>query len=256
MYVALLALLVTAQAQEPGFYHPDDVAAASEVFSRSAATTAARFDGVQRKLDHAGSVVSTLDVGVSLCSDRASPDFQAYAAHLRRTVNGQYLQIQRFVDVLTEDFETTFDASLQRAIVSLEPTFGAETCKAPRIIGMSVSSTCRGVNLNARLGASMDRDPVLQKEVQDILRVPWPELSFQGAPQQVLPITGSARYVDLAALVDVFLSSRVKQAQRNLQEALAPLEADMEESEDPRVREAATARAAAGRCRPRCLPKG
>jgi len=243
MVLAPLLLCLPAWALEPGFYNADDVAVISEVFARSSATAALRFDEVQRRLADAGTVLALLDVDVALCGAHAPESYRSYAGDLRKRTNGQFLQAQAFVDVLTRDFQTTFEAALQRAVADMGGAYEIQVCKAPRIVGMPGSGSCRGTDLNPAIGGKMDKDPLLKKNVDEILAIPWPELSFQGAAQPVIPVTGQDRYVDLDALASAFLSSSVTRARENLKKNLEPLEADMEESEDPATKARATEQA-------------
>lgn len=245
MMLAPLLVVATALSSEPAWYHPDDVAVASEVFARSASETAARFDAIQRRLEDAGNVLTRLDVNVSICGTRATPEFRDWAIQLRKQVTGQYLRLQAYVDVLTADYESTFEAALERATAALSSTYNLKVCKAPRIMGPPGTGSCQGKSLNAELGARLDRDAVLQKEVQEILSIPWPELTLEARPQAVLPVTGTARYIDMDALVGTFLGTEVDGARDALQRDLEPLEADMKESDDPAVRARTTEQARA-----------
>lgn len=240
----VLALVVpTALGAEPGWYHPDDVAAASELFTRAASASSARFDDAQRRLEAASTDLRNLDLDVSLCGSAASPEFRAWATDLRKQTTGRYLQVQAFVDVLTGDFEKTFGEALQRAVQGSAAQYEAVECRAPRVAGMPGAGTCKGTNLNPILAAAMDRDAVLQANVQEILSIPWPAFSIQGQAQPVIPVTGTDRFVYLDVMREAFLADRVRSLQAGLKADLEPLEADMEEGESPEKRTAATEQA-------------
>ncbi len=217
---------------EPGSYHPDYVAPHSQLFARAGGETASRFDQVQVELDAASSALSQLDRDVALCGARADKSLKSYAAGLRKETAHSFHVLQAFVDVLTQDFEQTFGAALERALPAVEAEYEVSECKAQGVYALMGRNNCAGKDLNPLLAQRMDADEALKAAVEEILTVPWPQLELTGQPQAAIPITGQERVLRMAPLVEALYAQQVKAVQSRLEEAMEGVEAVMEESDD------------------------
>jgi len=228
MYALLLGLglgLEAHAAPAPGHYHPDQVAQKSAVFHQAAVALGPRFDEVQGALARLGRALEGLDLGVATLGPDAPPELLDYAASTRRTATGQYMQVQRHVDLLQDDTARTFESALARAVEGIGSEYLLEECGVSGVAAMmGRGGDCKGADLNPRLAKALDADPKLKAAVNEIAEVPWPEVAVEGAPQAVVAVTGTARWVAVHALVEAFADPSLDRHTEDLEDALAPLE--------------------------------
>lgn len=222
--LALLAVVPGLLAADPAYYHPDDVAAASDLFIRASSRTAGAFEQRQQALAEASDALGRLDRNAALCGSRAPDELKAHVEAVRREATGQFLKIQAFVDVLTEDFQETFGEALQRAIQDLEGDWTLTQCRTSGVQAMMGKGGCEGENLNPVLARALDVDPGLQAEVAEILEVPWPDFELQPESRPPIPVTGSEHHAHLGPLADAFLQDRIEAVDAWYAEASSALE--------------------------------
>ncbi len=239
---ATVLLASAAMAGEPGYYHSDFVGPHSQVFVDASAQVASNFDELQGQMAAVSPHLVELDLNAALCGKRASDDFESYAAELRVESNGQTARVQAFVDLLVDDFESTFMAAMERCLPAAIEGYDAVECKAEGIHALLGRNSCLGTELNPIIGAAMDQDAELQAAVDEILELSWPTFSVQGRAQPVVPITGIGSYIVLDELVRVLAAAPVGGIQARFQSALEEVEADLEEGETPGIRQQALVR--------------
>ena len=239
------ALLLCAQAlaAPPAHYHADAVGPHSTLFTQSSALMSARFEAVQAEMARISPGLVALDLDAALVSRRAPPAYLAYAAELRREGAGQRQRVQVFVDTLVGDFEDSFQAALQRALPSATQGYDAVQCKTAGVAALMGRTLCKGEDLNPALGRALDQDPLPQQAVQEIESLSWPSFAVEGRDQPVLPLTGVGSYLRLDALAMALVGPAVAGAQARLDEALEPVQAEIEEGDDEAARRAALERA-------------
>lgn len=218
-------------------YDPDQVAAGSELFVELAGLMAPWYENLQNQMTRTSLALEGLDAATSLAGAQAEPALGEYALGLRRQAAHQYLQVQRFADVLAEDTEQTFGAALERSLTALGVQ--AEPCQASSGVSMgpmrgmgSGGTDCPGDDVSRELSAQMDQDPALRAAVGEIKGLDWPGFVVEGTPQPVIPLTGSARYVALDAAARALIQDRLDDLERALEDQLAPLESSLTEGAD------------------------
>lgn len=197
--------VLAAQAATPAYYHPDDVSKKSAAFSAVADSMGPAFEERDGKARAAGAAVASLELGVALLGDAAPASLVKWTESTRRTVNGQFLRLQKHVDLLQEDYSRVFMAALDRAKPAVLVGYDAKECAASGIIAMMGRTTCEGQDLNAGFAAIIDRDAVLAKDLADIAGVEWPSVDAPSAPQEAVALTGTARWVDGGALAQAVI---------------------------------------------------
>ncbi len=233
--VLLLAGPLVAAAN--GFYHPDDVATASALFGRAAEASTRAFDAAQADLDRASDALVALDRNAALLGGHAPAGFEAYAVALRREGAAGRASVQSFVDGLVTGFEAAFRAALDRALPVVAGGRPTVECHAgrggppggPVIPGRT---RCPGIDLNAGLARAMDADPILRAEVDRLLAAPWPGFALEGAVQPVVPLTGSAAWIRMDAVVEALVARDMAAIEAADRTAREPLEADIAEGDD------------------------
>jgi hypothetical protein len=238
-----LLLLCSAQAEEPGFYHPDFVGPHSSLFQQASAHVAQRFEAVQAEMARVSPDLVSLDEGSVICAQRAGDDFASYAAELRLDSSGQAARVQAFVDTLVDDFELTFGGAMERVLADATAGYQVELCKAEGIHALMGRSQCEGTDLAPLIGGAMDGDQELREDVEEIMSLTWPEFHVEGRSQPVIPISGNGAYVQLDRLLAAFARADIASIQARHAEALEAVEADLEEGETQAVREAALQKA-------------
>jgi len=231
---ALLALaLGAAFAAEPAHYHPNDVAKASKVFGGVAEAMAPAFDDRQGRIAALGDDLAELELGVALLGPLAPADLTAWSEKTRRKVVGETLRLQKHVDLLQEDYARVFGAAVTRALPTVGKGYDLKECGATGVLAMMGKKNCPGVDLNGTLAAALDKDAALAKELADIATVEWPTFTAPTAPQPVVALTGTTRWVSGGAVAEALIAGRVKARQDALESQLdrlmpdEPTEADV-----------------------------
>ncbi len=219
-------------AGEPAYYHPDDVASRSSLFARAAREESTRFDLVQRKLELAGSHLDELDRNAALAGMIADPAFLDYAGQTRKEITGAFLRLQAFVDVMTDDFSTTFGSALERALPQATAGYDVVVCKESGFTSLMDREPCPGEDLNRLLAQALDQDQDLAAQVDEILSVPWPELDLKSSPLQPIAITGTEQTVRMSSLAEILLGDSMDVLFNSYQQGIAALEEDLD-SQDP-----------------------
>ncbi|MEC8423481.1 MAG: hypothetical protein VX000_06865, partial [Myxococcota bacterium] len=171
--------------------------------------------------------------------------FDEWATAQRKTVTGQYLRVQRHVDLVQDDFGGVFSGALQRALES-DGALLEECSKGSGVQALMrrQAADCPGDDRSGTLAAALDADKTLQTSVAEILAIPFPELGIEGRAWAPATITGTARWVSADALARRFASSALDRQTESLANRLAPLEARIAGGDAAAVEEAAVARAA------------
>jgi hypothetical protein len=244
MTTALPLLLAGAALAQPvGHFHPDDVAARSKVFVGAAEKMGPAFEGAQQELGALGRGLQELEIGAAVLGARVPGGFADWSTAQRRTVTGQFLQVQRHVDLVQEDFGGVFGTALSRA---LDAEGGAlkECTKGTGVQALMrrPGAGCPGEDRNGALARALDADTSLQGDVTEILDIPFPALGVDERAWAPVPLTGAARWVSAAGLANRFAGAALEREAAALEVQLAPLEARIAAGDATAVAEAAKAR--------------
>jgi hypothetical protein len=242
--VLLSFLLSPALAGQPGYYHPDDIAAASARFAEAAEAMGPAFERAQTTLGSLGRDLEELERNTALLGDDAGEALESWYTGTQRSVTGQYLQIQRHVDLLQDDYANVFTVAVEQAIARVGA--GRELAECTKSGGVSSmlrrstagSATCKGEDVNAAIAAAIDADTALSAAVREINAVPWPALSVTPAAQPVHPVTGTVRYVSLSPLARRYVDDRADARLEAFEDALSPLEDAISEGDQAAIDEA------------------
>ena len=205
-----------------GHYHPDDIAAASEVFAGASDSVGPRYAAAEQKLRKVGAGLAYLELGALTMGSRSPEGLQAWKDDVRRQATGEFLRLQRHVDLMTEDYSNEFGAAMNRVLT--KQGAGLVECGASGIAAMVGRKDCPGEDANARIAAAIDQDPSLKKAVASIDSVPWPEVSEPSRTWPVSPLTGTASWVQAGALMKKLFPERLQQHQDALDRKLVDLE--------------------------------
>ena len=228
----LLALLGFSLAAAPGYYLPADVAAASKLFNDTSTKMAPRFETAQDQVSKVSGALGDLDVGVSMLGTKAPAGMPEWAATTRRTLTGQYLRLARLLSKMQDDYSGVFSSAMERVLPTATAGYAAKECGNTGVMAQFHHNSCEGENLNPRLAAAMDQDAELQKALAEIQAVEWPTIDIAPQSWAVVPLTGAARYVQLAPLAHALFQAHLDARQAQLEEAAAPLE-DALAAKDP-----------------------
>lgn len=223
---ALAALVPVAAAADPGFYHPDDIAKESQVFVAVADRTGPAFEQRQQTVNRASDAMAALEIGTLLLGDDAPAPVRAWTEDTRRQVTGQVLRLQRHVDLLQEDYAKVFLDALGRAKTTVGKGYDLKECASRSMLAMRNQASCVGANLNIPLAKAMDADPLLKSELDAIAAVEWPSVTLPTAPMPVVELSGTARWVEGAALARMAISPRLDAKAGALERTLDPILAD------------------------------
>lgn len=219
-----IAAAVAGPAAPPAYYHPDDIAAKSTSFAAASQVVGPKFDAGQKEVERLGKSVDRLELGAALLGATAPPELGAWASTARRQLSGQYLRLQKHVGLIQDDFSTVFGAALERALPVVTAGTSARVCASSKVASMMGTSDCTGQSLNAALAAALDKDAALARDLKDIEAVEWPTVRLDAAPQAVVAVTGTARWVSVWAVAEKFEAARLLEHENALQAALEGLD--------------------------------
>jgi len=245
----LLLLLGSAAAAAPtAYYHPDNVAEKSTLFADSAKRSGDAFDKAQQSVGRLGAALEDLEIGVALLGKDAPAELRTWAEATQKAGMGQFLVMQHFVDAIQDDYSGAFEAALKRALPTVTGGKGVAVCKpsGPRMGpgGGGASRTCEGEDLNAALAKAIDADAALKAGLDEIMSRAWPSVSVQPAPQPVVALTGTTRWISAATLTEAFLQDRVTARREALDDAQAGLEERIDAQDAEAIAEAGRLKAA------------
>ena len=239
----LLLSSPAALAQEvKGHYHPDDIAAASEVFASAAQSVGPRYAAAEHKLQKVGAGLAYLELGALTMGSRVPEGLGAWRDEVRRQATGEFIRLQRHVDLMGEDYSTEFGAAMERVLS--KQGAGLVECGASGIAAMVGRKDCPGEDANARIAAAIDQDADLKKAVASIDAVPWPEVSEPSRTWPAAPLTGTASWVQAGALMKTLFPERLQHHQDNLDRELVDLEDAIAAGDDSALKTAQQHRAA------------
>lgn len=241
----MLLLVLAAFAAEPAYWSADGVAGNSTWFGKAQSRDAKAYELATSGLERSKKAVSSLELGVSLTGNPA--DLNGFTDTARRELAAQFLRLQRHADLLGSDYEKVFGDAVQRALPTVGKGYDLKECGPPSGIAAMLKNTsagCKGADLNVPLAHAIDADPALQKAVADILTVEWPTIQLTTKVAAVIPLTGSARTVEAAAVAKLLRREQLDAAQDDYDVAVEQLAEELD-STDPTVKQAAIAKAEA-----------
>lgn len=222
----MIALIAAALAAEPAYYHPDDVAKASTLFGKVAESIGPAFEERQGRISSYGDALAQLELGVALLGTSAPAELSAWSTGTRRKIVGETLRLQKHVDLLQEDYARVFGDALNRALPGASKGYEVTECGATGVYAMMGKTQCKGTNLNPKLGAALDADVALQKELASIAGVEWPAFTAPSQAAPVVALTGTARWINGGAVAQELLGETIKARQATLESAIDALASD------------------------------
>jgi hypothetical protein len=225
-------LMTAAFAGTPAYYHPDDIAARSARFKEVAEVIQPKFERGQDVVARLSGALADLEIAVGLLGTDAPEGLTSWSQLTRRQVTGQYLRLNKHAELVQEDFSKVFLDALGRALPRVGAGKDLVECQAKGVEAMMHHTSCVGEDLNGPLAAAIDSDGQLGRELASILSIDWPTIAVDPQPQVVVPLTGTTRWVDLAALGHTFLQARLDARKDVFEHDLAPFE-DALDAKDP-----------------------
>lgn len=227
----MLIALVTSLALAGGYYHPDDIAMASQVYARAATEAGGSFEAATSRSEAMARALEDYELALDLLGDVAPAAERTRHQELLTRYNREHAKLEAFAGVMMEDFDAELTGAMERAIQSTAPD--AVECAAMIPQGkpipgirqrMIANPDCKGDDLNAAIAAAMDADPELNEAIDEILALEWPAITMDEEPQgQASP----------HAHVDTFLrplvQDELKRIDRADEDARIPMEAAIEE---------------------------
>lgn len=247
LLLSLTLLALPADAGEPGHFHPDKVAKESTLFVTAAEQLGPAFDTAQADLTRLSVALEQLDGALLLLGDRVPDGLRAWADDTRKQITGQYLQLQRHIDLVQEDYSVHFGDAVQRAVEAESAAFDLTECGATGINALlrrGAPAACAGEDRNAPLAARIDADPELQSFLEEMAEVPWPSIAVTARTWTAVAVTGTEQWLEAEALTGKLANTALARHNGALEEALDPLYEGLEGGDADAVTQGAAARAA------------
>lgn len=197
-----LALASTAASAAPGYYAPQDVAAASEQFRRAQANAGSTFEALQSRSDALAAALVQYETALDLLGEEAPADQRTRQRELQHRFQREQAVVAEFANHQADVFTATFEAALGRALAGrglVECHVEAPSLRLGPGFARATPTTCDGDDQNAAVAARMDADPQLARALDGLLQTAWPAFSIAPAPQPA--VGGDSASVDLLALM-------------------------------------------------------
>ena len=228
-------LIWFASALAAGFYHPNDVAAASETFGSAQSELLGPLETRQKTARALSNALRSYREGLDALG-AAPADQVSRLEALEADYHRQFDGLQTFADQLVGDFDAAFTDALGRALAAHPGAMEcvAEVAVGPRVPGMGgrtqKNPECQGDDLNAAVAAAIDADAELKAALPGIVGRPWPSL---GVTPQPLPTIGDgSRYVHLQELLTKGAGAAMRAIDRDDDDARMAIEAELEDGAD------------------------
>jgi hypothetical protein len=243
----MLALLLTsafADELPPAHYHPDKIAAKSEIFAEFSRSLSPRFDTLQADLSRWSQPVEDLERAVLLMGDRAPEALQDYAEEQRRTLVHQYLTAQAHVTTVEDDSAATFGDAMGAALDQFVSDYALYECGESMSLvnlagpGGRAKARCEGESLNEAIAAALDGDAALRAAVDEMIGLEWPQVALTPAEQAAVPLTGGDGYIQLAQLAEALDGQTLSSMAANLEDKLSPVESRIAAGDEAALTEA------------------
>ncbi len=231
-----LLLALTASALAGGFYHPDDVAAASQRFAEAQTQLSGPLEERQGAARTLSAALRQYREGLDLLGDRAPAEQIRRLQEMETDYLRQFNALQVFADDLIMDFDGAFTSALERALAA-HPD--ATECQAriavgPRVPGMAGRTqdnpACEGPNLNEAIGKAIDADAELATALPGIVGRSWPNLGLE--PQAVDAVGNGQRYVSVRNLMVAGAADALRAIDRADDDARVAIDAALEDGAD------------------------
>ncbi len=185
--LTLLLSLSLSHAAPAGHYHPNEIAASSQLFGRAADVAGTIYQDREEQAQALAASLRAFEEALDLLGDRAPADQRARYAELEQLYHREHAVLSRFATEQADAFDAAFSGAMERALTGHD----AQECQdampsglrtAPRFGGRAQAEPCIGPSLNAEIAAEMDDDPVLQAELESMFQATWPEWSLTAEP--------------------------------------------------------------------------
>ncbi len=203
-------------ADPPAFYHPDDVARASQQFASLSANMTPQFEAREGEVSRASGGLARMEIAVGLLGAEAPTTLTRWYEDARRDLTGQSLAVQRHADRTAEASSAAFGAALERALPIAGAGYSVRDCGASGVAAMMGRTTCGGENLNAKLAAAIDADATLAKAIAPLAKETWPAIALPDTPLSAAPLQAgratSTRWIDGARIAEALVGGRLDAA--------------------------------------------
>lgn len=234
MWSGLVAIALGAPV---GYWHPDDLAPLSKTFAGSSDQLSSAFEARQRAVEQLSAALRQYRVGLDLLGDRAPQAERDRLDTLEREYQRQHATLQAFADALIGDYDTAFQAAVDRALAKLGE---ATECEAEVLEGRPIpgippktkpNPACSGRNLNPEVALAVDADATLRAAVDAILGRPWPEAALPREAQA--PVGGGERWLSVHDLFMAGAADALRAIDQRDDDARTGIEARIEEGASP-----------------------
>ncbi len=248
MFLLLSILSSTSIASETGFCHPADIAAKSTAYQHAADETSAAFEGANREAETMASALNSYSEGLDLLGIAQDATEREGLQQLTQNYNRERAVLNKFTNLLLDDFDVTFYEAMERAIFALPQDVvecEATVSSGPVLPGIPVRTVpnpeCKGPDLNQTIASAMDADKTLNAAISEISQLPWPAIS---RPDSVATSTPEAtHYLQVSGVMRALAASALIAIDQQDEMARLPILAALEQGASTEQRKTMVAQA-------------
>lgn len=230
-------LLFVSSAAAGGFFHPNDLAAESRLFQSASEQLVEPVDQAQLQAKSWAKALNDYEEALDLWGTAGTEAHRQDLAAYRGAFNQQFSALQDFTDTFVTDFDRIFSEAMARQLARHPEAAQCERSlpAAPSMPGLPTrlkpNPECKGEDLNPKLAAGLDEDPVLQQALDELLHRSWPLVQLDASPA---PVEGAApRWLDVRLTTHRVASDILRQIAKDDRMARSALELELGESMSP-----------------------
>ncbi len=225
--IALVALLMNPAAAED-HYSTAGIAENSEQFTRIAQATQTQFDQMQRQIAIQADALNKWEKNLGLLGDRAPVEEVALFGDMSKQFGSSKRAAEVYLGGLADETSDVFSAALERALQGVDAIECDAGPSGPRMTrGTQEKVECPGTSLSEQIAKTIDADPILAGQVDELMKREGPAVAMPMAPAQ--PVGEGARVVvDLYDLMSAYTPTPMQAVAEGEDFAWLKLEAKLE----------------------------
>ena len=193
--------LSAALATPDSHYNTDNVAAKSVLFAKVSEASAPHYRTFQGTTNRFSYAIDKTDTSLAVFPVKEQRDYLI-------SQNATYVKYSQAAYAQGDSYNEVFFAAVDRALAKIGGT--PSECVQTRMQRMTrQKNKCPGENIDAKIVSLIDTDPVLIKDVDRLIKQPWPELSLTLRSQPPLPVSGSEYTIRADRLISVFMKAQI-----------------------------------------------
>jgi hypothetical protein len=233
MYYLLLTINI--HAKELYYYDSNEIAPLSKTFVNAQSQLFPKYESLEKEITKYDVGIKKMETMMFLSDSDDGKLYEQFINEKKQFV-GQKIQFQKRSEQTINGYGEAFLSAVQTEIQS--NWIDAVECseKQSLIMGMQLNKEtveCQGRNISTELAQGIDKNPVLQSEIDKINKAPWPNISLPNLQQ-----TLGSEYMYLSMVSEYFYSEELKYQKALRRQEIDKLGAQLQSEDEAQKKEA------------------